>query len=326
MHCIIPAAGKGTRMRPLTWSTPKPLLPVAGKPILAHVLDTVSQADVDHVTLITGYLGDSIVAWARSAFPGIEIDYAVQERTDGLATAVLLAEEFSTGGPTMVVLGDTLFSADLTVLRGEKRNLIVTSPVDDPSRFGVVVMDGDKVKRLVEKPSEFVSNLAIVGVYYFSEGEKLMDGCREIMEKGIRTRGEFQLTDAMQLMLQRGEPFGTLDIDGWYDCGKPDTLLETNRELLSRAGPSGEPLLENSRVIPPCFIGEGTRITDSVVGPYFSCGRGVVIRNSRIEDGIAGDSCVFDGVALKGSVTGRRVSVSGAAGKMLLGDDSVVEI
>ena len=164
MHCIIPAAGRGTRMRPLTWSNPKPLINVAGRPMLAHVIDSLLEADVDHITLIVGYMGDSIVSWARTAYPDIKVDFAFQEKPDGLASAVLLAEQYLDNGPAMIVLGDTLFSADLSVLRGETRNMIVTSPVEDPSRFGVVVMDGTCVVKLVEKPSEFISNLAIVGV------------------------------------------------------------------------------------------------------------------------------------------------------------------
>ena len=325
MHCIIPAAGKGTRMRPLTWSKAKPLLPVAGKPILAHVIDTLAGAGVDHLTLITGYLGDAVISWARNTYPAMKIDFAVQEKPDGLASAVLLAEEFVTDEPTMVVLGDTLFSADLSVLKGEIRNMIVTCPVEDPSRFGVVIMQGENVTRLVEKPSEPISNLAIVGVYYFADGCRLMDSCRELKKENIRTRGEFQLTDAMQLMLQRGEPFGILDINSWYDCGKPETLLETNRALLSAGYSSGNPVLESSTVIPPCCFGEGTRISNSVVGPYFSCGKNSLVENSRISDSIAGDSCRFIKAVVSESVTGERVSVTGISGKLFLGDDSIVE-
>lgn len=325
MHCIIPAAGKGTRMRPLTWSNPKPLIPVAGQPVLAHVMDSLLEADIDHITLIVGYLGDEIVSWAKTAYPHIEVDFAVQEEADGLASAVLLAEQFVSDAPTMIVLGDTLFSADISVLRGETRNMIVTSPVDDPSRFGVVIMDGSSVVKLVEKPSEPISNLAIVGVYYFASGRTLMDYCRELKDKNIKTRGEYQLTDAMQLMLQNGEPFGILDIDGWYDCGKPDTLLETNRELLDKTGGSGHPVLENSIVIDPCFFGEGTVLRNSVVGPWFSGGAGVLIENSRISSTIAGAQSVFKHVNLTESVAGERSIVQGSPSRMYIGDDSVTE-
>lgn len=325
MHCIIPAAGKGTRMRPMTWSMPKPLLPVAGRPMLSHVIDTLAEAGVDHLTLIVGYLGDAIVSWAREAYSSMKIDFSVQEKADGLASAVLLAEKYTGDEPTMVVLGDTLFSADLTVLKGETRNLIVTSRVDDPSRFGVVVMDGGRVTRLVEKPSEPISDLAIVGVYYFASGKRLMDRCRELKEKNIRTRGEYQLTDAMQLMLQAGEPFGILDIDGWYDCGKPDTLIETNRELLQKLGSSGTPVLDNSVVIPPCAIGKGTVIRNSVVGPFFSCGDDVLVEDSRISNTITGNQSCFRTVSISDSVTGERVSVKGVTGKLLLCDDSIAE-
>ncbi len=326
MHCIIPAAGKGTRMRPLTWSTPKPLIPVAGRPMLAHVIDSLLEADVDHITLIVGYLGDIIVSWARSAYPDIRIDFALQEEADGLASAVLLADRFLDIGPAMIVLGDTLFSADLSVLKGEKRNMIVTSQVNDPSSFGVVVMDGDRVTELIEKPSEPISNLAIVDVYYFASGRKLMKYCRELKEKNIRTRGEYQLTDAMQLMVQNGEPFGVLDIDGWYDCGKPETLLETNRELLDKNGGFGSPLLKNSVVIEPCFFGEGTVITNSVVGPWFSGGDNILIEDAIIKNTIAGSGSDIRRIVLTESVTGERSKVHGSLLRTYIGDDSVAEI
>ncbi len=325
MHCIIPAAGKGTRMRPLTWSNPKPLLPVAGRPILGHIIDTLVKAGVDHITLITGYLGDQIVSWARKEYPEIRVDFSRQNNPDGLASAVLLAEEYADEGPSMVVLGDTLFSADLSVLEGERRNLIVTSPVEDPSRFGVVVMEGKKVTKLVEKPSLPISNLAIVGVYYFASGTKLMKYCRMLKEKNITTRGEYQLTDAMQLMLQDGEPFGILDISGWYDCGKPETLIETNRLLLQQEGSSGNPLLENSVVIEPCCFGRGVVLKNSVVGPFFSCGDNVEVQNSIVSNTVAGIGSIIRSANLADSVTGERVVISGKQGKVFLGDDSVSE-
>ena len=326
MHCIIPAAGRGTRMRPLTWSNPKPLINVAGRPMLAHVIDSLLEADVDHITLIVGYMGDSIVSWARTAYPDIKVDFAFQEKPDGLASAVLLAEQYLDNGPAMIVLGDTLFSADLSVLRGETRNMIVTSPVEDPSRFGVVVMDGTSVVKLVEKPSEFISNLAIVGVYYFASGRKLMEYCEELKKRNIKTRDEYQLTDAMQLMLQNGEPFGILDIDGWYDCGKPETLLQTNRELLDRNGGFGSPVLENSAVINPCCFGAETVIRNSVVGPWFSGGNGILVENSRISNTIAGTDSEFRNVVLTESVTGERSVVHGTPSNMYIGDDSVAEV
>lgn len=325
MHCIIPAAGKGTRMRPLTWSNPKPLLPVAGKPMLAHVIDTLKGAGVDHLTLIVGYLGEAIVSWARGAYPDLSIDFAVQKTTDGLASAVLLADERASDEPSMVVLGDTLFSADLSVLKGEERNMIVTSPVDDPSRFGVVVMDGESVVRLVEKPSEPVSNLAIVGVYYFASGTRLMQSCRELIDRDIRTRGEYQLTDAMQLMLEAGEPFGILDIDGWYDCGKPETLLETNRILLERNGGSGRPTLKDSVVIQPCSFGSGVTLRNSVVGPCVSLGDGVTVEDSRVTYSIASAEACISGANLKGSVVGERSRISSKASAVFLGDDSILD-
>jgi glucose-1-phosphate thymidylyltransferase len=326
LHAIIPAAGIGTRLRPQTWSVPKPLLEVAGKPILAHIMDDLTVSGVDHVTLIVGYLGNEVVAWAKKSYPSLSIDFAVQENMDGLASAVSLAEPFTSDARTLVVLGDTLFTADLRGATSVPMNMLAVMEVDDPSRFGVVLMDGDRVSRLIEKPSESVSRLAIVGVYSFLSGSVLMDAVRRLIASGRKTRGEFQLTDAMQLMLTEGHPFGVFPVSGWFDCGRPETFLETNRALLDRSG--GEVLGDISRavLIPPVSIGAGAVVVDSVIGPHVSVGSGATVTGSVIADSVIGPGARIHGALLRASIIGSGASISGAPSSISVGSTAEIRL
>jgi len=328
MHCIVPAAGIGKRMRPHTWSVPKPLLPVAGKPILSHLIDSLAAAGVDRLTLITGYLGDMLVDWARNAHPELRVDFVEQKTPDGLGSAVALARDFVDDGPVMVALADTLFASDLSHLRGSNQsNMIAVCPVSEPERFGIVLTDASgNVVRLVEKPKEYVGNLAIVGIYYFTSGKSLMEACEELKRRDLRTRGEYQLTDAMQLLLQKGEPFSTWAVEEWYDCGKTETLLETNRALLDRVGGSGQPVLENSTVVPPCAFGPGAVLRNSVVGPHVTVGEGVLIERCVVADSVIGRNSHLKGVVLKGSMLGAGTRVQQRSRSLSIGDDSTLEI
>jgi glucose-1-phosphate thymidylyltransferase len=325
VHVIIPVAGKGTRLRPHTWSTPKALLPVAGRPILAHIVDALLDAGMDRMTLITGYLGDQIIDWARKTY-SIPVEFARQEVTDGLASAVHLAAPWCDDRPTMVALGDTIFQADLSSLPDGSRNLLGVQRVKDPRRFGVVVMDGDRVERLVEKPEEFVSDLAIVGLYSFRSGSELVSACRKLIESGRTTRGEFQLTDAMQLMLDEGSGFGTFEVNGWFDCGKVETMLETNRVLLEADPPAvPEGVLTDSAVVPPVYIAHDARITGSVVGPWASIGPGTVVERSVLRDCIVGSGSRIDSAVLEGTLIGSDAAVTGGATSLSCGDGTVIE-
>jgi glucose-1-phosphate thymidylyltransferase len=299
---------------------------VAGKPILAHLIDSLTRVGVDRLTLVTGYLGEILVDWTRRAYPDLTVDFVEQRHANGLGAAVGLAGDLVDDGPVMVALADTLFQADLGVLRGCPTNMLVVSPVKDPERFGIVVTDPDgRVLRLVEKPKEPVGNLAIVGVYYFSNGPSLMHSCNELLRRDIRTRGEYQLTDAMQLMLQSGQPFETISVGNWYDCGTTETLVYTNRSLLDSRGGSGTPLTENSVVIPPCAFGEGVILRDSVVGPHVSVGDGALIERCVIRDSVLGAGARIDGGFLTGSMLGARTAVRHAPKSLSIGDDCSLE-
>ncbi len=326
MHAIIPVAGKGTRMRPLTWSVPKVLIRLAGNTVLGHIIDELTASGIDHITLIVGYLGDEIVEWTRMNYPDIKVDYAVQEKMDGLASAVYLAAPMTDDGQTLVVLGDTLFRVDLSLAYSEESNMIAVKKVEDPSRFGVVVLDGSSVKMLVEKPSSFVSDLAIVGVYGFSSGSVLMDAISRLIDSGTKTKGEFQLTDAMQLMLEEGRTFGCFEVDDWYDCGKPETVLETNRILLDKGTGLSAGDHSSAVIIPPVSIDEDVKIISSIVGPYVSIASGSKIQGSILSNSIIGFGTTLRNVNIHDSIIGNEADISGTAVSINAGSSCRIEI
>lgn len=305
MQAIIPVAGIGKRLRPLTDSIPKPLIPVAGKPILGHIIDELTDAGIDHVILIIGYLGDKIRRWAKQTYPAIRIECVLQEKMDGLASAIYLAKSVLDDGPTLVVLGDTLFSADLNAATANPANMIAVKKVRDPKRFGVVVKnESGLVTGLVEKPEVFVSNLAITGIYSFRSSGILMRTIAELIESGKTTKGEYQLTDAMQLMLEAGHLFDTFEIDGWYDCGTPDTLLETNMTLLRTFGSCGTETAVNSTIAKPVFIAPTASVSNSDLGPFASIGDNCTVDNCIIRNSILYGAVSLSGVTAEDSIIG----------------------
>ncbi|HLP29451.1 MAG TPA: nucleotidyltransferase family protein, partial [Candidatus Didemnitutus sp.] len=225
MHAIIPVAGIGTRLRPFTHSLPKVLVNVAGKPILGHILDTLVAQGVTSATIITGYKGELVEEYVRSTYE-LNVTFVVQEEMLGLGHAIWVARESLKEEPVLIILGDTVFDVDLSVLATSQFSSLGVKYVDDPRRFGVVIEEGGFVHRLVEKPETPVSNLAIVGLYFIRRPEALRTALTSLIDNDLRTKGEYQLTDALQLMVDAGEKFTTFSVDGWYDCGKPETLLQ----------------------------------------------------------------------------------------------------
>jgi len=326
MHAIIPVAGKGTRMRPITWSIPKALIRFAGNTVLGHITDDLISSGVDHITLIVGYLGEQIVDWVRKNYPDIKVDFAIQEKMDGLASAVNLASPFTNDEPTLVILGDTLFKADLSLAMRSDSNMIAVKKVDDPRRFGVVLQNAGSVSRLVEKPSEFVSDLAIVGIYGFTSGSILIDAVSRLIESEKRTKGEYQLTDAMQLMLEDGRDFGCFEIEGWYDCGKPETLLKTNRILLDNNNISSTGTFDNTVLIQPVNIEKGATIESSVVGPYVSIASDSSVSGSIVRNSIIGSGATLRNVNIRDSIIGNDADISGKAAAVSAGSSCEIEI
>ena len=325
MKAIIPVAGIGTRLRPHTHTIPKALVPVAGKPIVGHILDELEPVGVREVVLVTGYMGDRVKEYVAEAYPQLDVQCVDQEERLGLGHAIYLTRECVNDGPTLIVLGDTVVTADYSRLISGGRTLIGVKEVEEPQLFGVVEVDGGRVRSLVEKPDVPPSNLAIVGLYYIADTRLLYECLTEVVEKGIRTKGEFQLTDALKLMLERGEDMGTFEVEGWHDCGRPDTLLETNRVLLERSGGNGR-AIEGSIVIPPVSIDPSARIERSVVGPYVSVAAGALIRDSVVRDSILNVGALVEMSLLRQSLIGEGAVVRGHFQKLNVGDSSEIDM
>ena len=328
MKIVIPAAGQGTRLRPHTNTLPKVMLPVAGRPIIGHILADVASLGPDEVRLVVGYRGDTVEEYARRAFPDLPVRIVWQEQQLGLGHAVLQGLDPGDHDAVLVVLGDTVFDVDYADIVSSDDHVLGVRPVPDPERFGIVELDpsGDRIARLVEKPAEPKGNLALVGLYYVQNGETLRLAICGLVEDDSRTRGEYQLTDALQRMIDAGERFVPYEVGGWYDCGKPETLLATNRALLDmRPGEVAAGCAANSVLIPPVHVDQNCAIESSVVGPHVTLGEGATIRNSIVRDSILAEGARVEGAVLEGSILGPDVQVRGRARIVNLGENSEVE-
>ncbi|OUM99424.1 MAG: nucleotidyl transferase [Firmicutes bacterium ZCTH02-B6] len=326
MKAILPVAGVGTRLRPHTHTQPKTLVHVAGKPILGHILDRLLPVGVEEVVLIVGQWGDRVVEYVRGAYPQFKVTAIEQAERKGLGHAIYLAREaVPADEPVLIVLGDTIFHADLKAALASGRSTIGVRRVADPRQFGVVELDGDRVRRLVEKPANPPSDLAVVGIYYVRHSGLLFECLQEVISNDIRVKGEFQLTDGLQRMIERGEPLYTFPVENWWDCGNPETLLKTNRDLLVLLEPPVADVPGNI-VIPPVVIEEGAVIRNSIIGPYVSVAAGAEITDAIVRDSIVNEGACVSGILLKGSLIGHKATVRGSFTRVNIGDSSSMRL
>jgi len=322
MKVIIPTAGLGTRLRPHTYSKPKPLVSVAGKPVLGHILDTLSQLQIDELIFITGYLGNQIETFVRENYP-FPARFIEQSELKGQAHAIYLARDL-VSGPTLILFVDTIFEADLNRLNQiDADGVIYVKEVEDPRRFGVTLIENDRISRLIEKPDSAVSNLAMIGLYYVQAAEQLMHAIATLMERNIQTKGEFYLTDALQLMIDDGARFIAEPVAVWEDCGKPETVLQTNRYLLDH-GRAYVGRAEGSIIIPPVYIDDSAQVTSSIIGPYVSIAAGAIVRDSIIRDSIINRDALIQSTTLENSLVGDNALVYGDFRELNVGDASEI--
>lgn len=322
MKAIIPAAGIGSRLRPHTHTAPKALLHVAGKPILGHIIDELLAHNIREIVLIVGFLGEMIVDYVNTKYPNIKASFVEQKDLNGLGWAIYLSREYIEKEPILIILGDTIFDADLdNVLKGDY-DYLGTKVVDDPRRFGIAETEGDFITKLIEKPDNPISNQALVGIYYIKSTQLFRECLTELISKNIKTRDEFQLTDALALMIGRGCRMKAFTIDGWYDCGKKETLLETNRFLLSQIKTSKQ--FSEAIIIPPVYIAESAKIKNSVIGPFVSVADSAVVENSVIRDSIISTGADVKNCLLEASLIGNHSSVTGTYNRLNLGDSSEI--
>ena len=324
MQAIIPLAGKGTRVRPHTHSRPKPLLRVANRPVLQYVVDQLVDAGVTELICITGHLADQIEGYLNEAYPSLEKRYVEQVEQRGTADAIRLAQPF-VSSPVLIAFVDTIFDADLSVIaaRPGDAGIIWAKEVEDYQRFGVIVTDGEGyMERIVEKPAAPISRLANIGLYYMRDYELMFEGIEHVMASEALL-GEFFLTDAFQYMIERDARIFTAEVDGWWDCGKIETLLSTNREMLGRLMPPAA-AEDDTGPEPLVALAEGVRLEEAELGPNVSVARGSVVRNSRLRDCIVGAHTRIEGCDLTGSVIGDHVTLVGITGTVNVGDHSEV--
>jgi glucose-1-phosphate thymidylyltransferase len=324
---IIPLAGKGTRLRPHTHTVPKPLLKVAGKPVMDYVMDDVAKLKgVEQVVYITGHLKETVEKHARATYkiPGVYVEQKVQ---DGTAGAVDLARPY-VDQPVLIIFVDTIFDADLSVINDSTDDGIIwTMEVEDYQRFGVVVTDANgHMTKIVEKPDTPISKRANIGLYYMRNWKLLFEGIAHTLAQP-KNKGEYFLTDAFQYMLDKGAKIRVIDVGGWYDAGKLDTLLDTNRVMLEKGRAlvpkSG---LTNTEIIEPVRIEAGVEVSDSTIGPNVVIGAGSVVKSSTLRDTIVGEKAQLNGCTLRDSMLGDRVVAEGLTGSATLGEDAEVRV
>jgi len=323
MRAVIPVAGIGTRLKPHTYTTPKVLLNVGGKPMLGHILDKLLEEGVYKSTFVIGHLGDQIKDYVIKSYPSIKADFIEQKKMEGLGHAIYTAIPTFDDKEIFIILGDTVFDVNLKDVFKNKQSALGVKKVDDPSRFGVAVLENGYIKKLVEKPTTQVSNLALVGLYYIANAEALIKSLNNLVEKNIRTKGELQLTDALQMMLDDGEKIKTFDVNGWYDCGKPETLLSTNRFLLDQK--SSTKKFDNVVVNLPVYIADDAKIENSVIGPYATIDKGCIIKESVIKNSIVGTNSQVSKAMLNGSIIGNNTIVKGAFKRLNIGDSTEID-
>jgi glucose-1-phosphate thymidylyltransferase len=323
MKVIIPLAGKGTRLRPHTHVTPKPMLKVAGKPVMAYILEDLQRlGNVEQVIYITGHLKEKVEEYARAfGFPAVFIEQKVQ---DGTAGAVGLAREY-VDQPVLIIFVDTIFDADLSVIKTtDADGIIWVKEVDDYQRFGVVVTDAKgNMTKIVEKPSTPVSRRANIGLYYIRSWKLLYEGIDWVLTQP-KNKGEYYLTDAFQYMIDKGARIKVIDVEGWYDAGKIDTLLETNRVMLEKGRARRPAKSDGCTIVDPVYIEDGVTLRGSTIGPNVTLGAGTVVEDSTLRDVIVGTRSRIIRATLRNSLVGDEAVVEGVRGEVTIGDHSEV--
>lgn len=328
MNIIIPMAGMGKRLRPHTLTTPKPLVPIAGKPIVQHLVEDIAallNEPIEEMVFVTGRFGQEaethLLEVAQSL--GAKGSIAYQDEALGTAHAVWCAKE-ALKGKVIVAFADTLFRADFK-LDDSKAGVLWVSKIDDPSAFGVVTLNEEgNITEFFEKPKTFVSDLAMIGIYYFREGEELAKEIKHLIDNNLTKGGEYQLPDALKRMVEKGAAFAPGEVSEWMDCGNPQATIETNERILywkypnSHIDPAAH--INNSLVLEPCYIGAGARLTDSIVGPYASIGSGTIITNCRISHAIIQSNSHVEGANLQHSMIGNHSKILKPVERYNVGD------
>ncbi|ODS38511.1 MAG: hypothetical protein A7316_00875 [Candidatus Altiarchaeales archaeon WOR_SM1_86-2] len=336
MIAVIPAAGAGTRLKPLTHTVPKPILHVAGKPIIGHILDRLVNC-VDEIVVVVGYKKNAVMDYVERGYADkFKIKFVDQAEQKGLGHAVYITKDAVGDRPVMIVLGDMIFADNYAKMLALHEQSIKSHPdisgsiavkeVDDPRRYGIVELEDGYINRLVEKPAHPTSNLAIAGVYIIEDAPLLYDCLGEITSEKSGNGGEYQLTDALQRMVDRGKKLLSFRVSDWYDCGRPDSLLEINKVLLSGMESRLEGKIKNSEIIDPVIIEKNCKVENSIIGPNVSIGEDSRIENSIIMDSIIGIKSELKNILLMDSLIGSYTKVCGKLHKIIVGENTEINL
>lgn len=329
MKAIIPVAGTGMRLRPLTYTQPKPLIPVAGKPIISFIVDQLIELGIEDFVFIIGYLGEKIREYIERTYPQLHCSFVTQDERLGSAHAIWLARDhYADADEIFIFFGDAIIDADFEAFKSSPTSCLGVKLVDDPRQFGVVEYDIDgNIRKLIEKPTIPKSNLAMVGCYKIREVHQFIEACSYNIEHDVRSIGEYPLTDALDKMLEWGTEFSTLQVDNWFDCGRRDVLLETNAIFLDRAGFASDdpPPFDNSIIIHPVHIGPDCDISNSIVGPYVTLGANTKLEHAIVSDSIIGEFATIHDIVLRNSVVGNDASIGGQRQSLNIGDNTEID-
>ncbi|MDG1296258.1 MAG: sugar phosphate nucleotidyltransferase [Saprospiraceae bacterium] len=329
MIAVIPVAGAGKNLRPLTYTQPKPLIPVAGKPIISFIIDDLKRVGVTEFVFIIGYLGEKIRNYITDQYPELKCTFIKQENRLGSGHAILLAEnKIDLSQELVIFFGDTILNFDLDKVMKSPMNYVGVKKVSDPRSFGVATIGKDGyVTSLVEKPNIPLSNLALVGFYKIKDTKALFESLKRNIDSEVKSDGEFQLTDALMGMVSQGCKIKTEIVDNWFDCGRKDILLETNALMLEKKDFQTPVVnnLNNSIIIPPVNIGEGCEINDSIIGPHVTIGNNSKLSSAIIKNSILGNFVHINEAVLFNSVIGNDTSITGLRQSLNIGDNTEID-
>lgn len=328
MKAIIPVAGAGTKLRPHSYTQPKALIPLAGKTVLSIIVDQLKEAGIQEFVFIVGYLGEKIQDYVKAKYPDIKAHYVHQTDRQGVGHAIRLTKNIAGSEEVIVVLGDTICEYNIKDVVESPHSMIGVRKVDDPRDFGVAEIDDNGfINHVVEKPQIPKSNMAMVGIYKIRETEQMFQCLESNIRQGLRSHGEYSLTDALDCMIKMGSKFKAFKVENWFDCGKKETLLESNATLLKKFAPAVDVLkFENTVIIPPVSIGEGCHIRNSIIGPNVAIGDNSSVDYSIVRDSIIGSfSTLFD-IVLNESVIGSDTNLRGESRSLSIGDNTSIDL
>jgi glucose-1-phosphate thymidylyltransferase len=329
MKAIIPVAGAGTKLRPHTYTQPKALIPLAGKTILSIIVDQLVEAGIREFVFIVGYLGDKIQDYVHEEYPQLRTHFVHQNERRGIGHAILLTRDIIQGDEVVIVLGDSICEYNAIEFLQHEHSMLAVKRVDDPRDFGVAELGEDGfITRVVEKPNIPKSNMALVGLYRIKESNELFTCLENNIQNNLVSHGEFNLTDALECMIRNGTKMQPYKVQNWFDCGKKESLLETNAILLKKFGHqvSDEQRFENTIIIPPVSIAPGCDIHHSIIGPNVAIGECVTIQSSIIRDAIIGSFSDLEEIVLSQSLIGSDSEVKGESRSLNIGDNTEIHL